>query len=66
MEEALKSSRTVGAAIGILMASRGLSESEAFAILRKASQDSNRKIRELAAELVASNTDTDTDALPSP
>jgi len=54
MEQALKSSRTIGAAVGIIMASRQLSEREAFDVLRKASEGSNRKLRDLAAELVAS------------
>ena len=40
MEEALKSSRTIGAAIGMIMASRGVCEEEAFTILRTASQNS--------------------------
>ena len=54
MERALKSSRTIGAAIGMIMASRNVCEDEAFTILRTASQNSNRKLRDLAAELVAS------------
>ena len=54
MEDALKSSRTIGAAVGMIMASRNLSEGEAFIVLRTASQNSNRKLRELAADLVAS------------
>ena len=52
LEEALKSSRTIGKAIGILMESRKVSEDKAFAILKQASQDHNRKLREIAAELV--------------
>lgn len=55
MQEALKSSREIGAAIGLIMASRQVSEPDAFEILRMASQDSNRKVRDLAAELVASS-----------
>lgn len=54
MDRALKSSRTIGAAIGLIMGSRNLSENEAFEVLRTASQNSNRKLRELAADLVAS------------
>lgn len=52
LENALKSSRTIGAAIGMLMASRLVGEDEAFAILKHASQRSNVKIRDLAADLV--------------
>jgi hypothetical protein len=54
MEEALRSSRTIGAAIGIIMASRHLTEDEAFEVLKAASSTSHRKLRELAADLVAS------------
>lgn len=36
------------------MASRELSEDDAFSMLRKASQNGNRKLREIAAEIVAS------------
>ena len=54
MEVALKSSRTIGAAIGLIMASRQVGEDEAFTILKRASQDSNRKLRDLAADLVDS------------
>jgi hypothetical protein len=52
MEEALRSSRTIGAAMGVIMASRQVNEADAFALLRRASQSSNRKLRELAAEVV--------------
>jgi hypothetical protein len=55
MEEALKSSRTVGAAIGLIMGTRQVSDAAAFEILKAASQNSNRKLRDLAAELVASS-----------
>ena len=54
LEEALKSSRTIGAAIGIIMESRHVSEDAAFEALKTASSHSNRKLREIAAELVAS------------
>ncbi|HET7415173.1 MAG TPA: ANTAR domain-containing protein [Arthrobacter sp.] len=54
MEQALTSSRTIGAAIGLLMGSRNIDQDKAFAVLKQASQDSNRKLRELAAELVQS------------
>jgi hypothetical protein len=65
LEEALKSSRVIGAAIGVVMASRGVSDAEAFAILKQASNDSNRKLRELAADLLASTTPTNNGPLPS-
>ena len=53
MEQALKSSRTIGAALGMIMASRHVCEDEAFTILTTASQNYNRKLRDLAHELVA-------------
>jgi hypothetical protein len=53
MDEALRSSRTIGAAIGLVMANRGVGQDEAFLILKRASQNNNRKVRDLAAELVA-------------
>lgn len=52
LEAALRSSRTIGAAIGILMASREVDEEAAFIILRRASSHSNRKLRDIAADLV--------------
>ena len=52
LEEALKSSRTIGAAIGIIMGSRRVTERVAFEALRTASSHSNRKLREVAADLV--------------
>jgi hypothetical protein len=52
LEEALRSSRKIGAAMGIIMASRRVDEDGAFAILRKASQNTNRKLRVIAEEVV--------------
>lgn len=52
MEEALRSSRRIGAAIGIVMANDKVREQAAFEILSKASQHTNRKLRLLADELV--------------
>jgi hypothetical protein len=53
MEEALRSSRKIGAAIGVIMTSRQLDEEQAFAVLKAASQNSNRKMRDIADELVS-------------
>jgi GAF domain-containing protein len=55
---ALDTSRTIGAAIGILMATHTLSQEDAFAMLSTASQRVNRKLRDLAADIVA-NTQPD-------
>ena len=52
LEVALRSSRTIGAAIGILMIRHHLREEEAFQLLRKTSMDTNRKLRDLAEEVV--------------
>ena len=52
MEQALRSSRVIGAAIGMLMAGRNINEDQAFAVLAKASKDSNRKLRDVAQLLV--------------
>lgn len=52
LEQALRSSRVIGAAIGIVMATRDVSDVEAFRALSKASQDTNRKLRVIAEEVV--------------
>jgi chromosome segregation ATPase len=52
LKEALSSSRKIGAAIGIVMAGQKVAEEMAFETLRKASQDSNTKLRVLAEEVV--------------
>ncbi|MDT0212350.1 ANTAR domain-containing protein [Rothia sp. ARF10] len=52
LETALRTSRTIGAAMGIVMTHRKVDESGAFRILRQASQDSNTKLRSVADEIV--------------
>jgi AmiR/NasT family two-component response regulator len=54
LEQALQTSRSIGMAVGIVMASRGLSSDDAFGVLRTASQHQHRKLREIAAEVVIS------------
>src|SRR5262249_18294227 len=49
---ALQTRDLIGQAIGILMARYGLPADRAFATLTRISQQSNRKLRDLAAELV--------------
>jgi hypothetical protein len=56
MREALRSSRTIGTALGIIMASRHIGVDQAFDILSQASNRSERKMREVAADLVESVT----------
>jgi hypothetical protein len=53
LETALITSRTIGAALGILMASRHISQEEALAVLKGASQRTNTKMHSLAETIVA-------------
>jgi hypothetical protein len=53
LTEALASSRTIGAAIGVLMARRCCTQDVAFRELREASQNANRKLRDVADDVVA-------------
>ncbi len=56
MEQALQSNREIGVAIGVLMHQHRLSRDQAFDVLRAASQDSNRKLRDIAQEVVDTGT----------
>ena len=49
----LESNRTIGTAIGILMANHRLLAAQAFQLLVSASQHSNRKLRDVAADVTA-------------
>ncbi|MDT0183437.1 ANTAR domain-containing protein [Microbacterium sp. ARD31] len=53
LEKALATSRTIGAAVGVLMASRGVGQDEALRLLREASSRANTPMRELAEVIVA-------------
>ena len=53
LEDALRSSREIGMAMGVLMGCGGVTQDEAFTSLRNASQHLHRKLREVAAEVVA-------------
>ncbi|WP_285619658.1 ANTAR domain-containing protein [Kineosporia sp. NBRC 101677] len=53
LRQALASRAVIDQAKGMIMLSRRCSAEEAFAVLVRMSNDSNRKIRELATELVA-------------
>ena len=53
LEIALDNSREIGKAVGLLMAAHGVGSQQAFDILLEASQRMNRKLRSLAAEIVA-------------
>jgi AmiR/NasT family two-component response regulator len=48
----LKSSRRIGMAMGILMAQFRIRQEEAFDMLRDASQTQNRKLRDLAEDVI--------------
>jgi GAF domain-containing protein len=53
LRQAVSSDRIVGTAVGLLMVTRRLSEAEAYDLLRVAGQESNRGLREVAADVVA-------------
>jgi len=52
LERALTSNRQIGAAVGILMAMHQLTSERAFALLREASNKSNRRLRDVADQVV--------------
>lgn len=56
MRTALVTARRIGAAIGILMATRQLSDDDAFAELSRASQRQNRKLRLVAEDVLRTGT----------
>lgn len=53
LREALDSNREIGKAIGILMATQQLTDEEAFALLRKTSNELNVRLSVLAQELLS-------------
>jgi len=53
LNQALASRDTIGQAKGILMARKGLDADDAFEMLRAASQRRNKKLRDVAREIVA-------------
>lgn len=52
LQEALRSSRTIGTAIGIIMERYQLDAEAAVGFLKRVSSEQNRKLRDLAAGLV--------------
>ncbi|RBY83595.1 hypothetical protein DQ238_00405 [Geodermatophilus sp. TF02-6] len=52
LERALRSNRRIGMAMGILMARHGYTEDQAFAALRQESSWRNRKLRDVAEQVV--------------
>ncbi|MGW3667639.1 GAF and ANTAR domain-containing protein [Streptomyces sp. NPDC005141] len=51
LSHALETRHEIGEAMGILMERHGLSEEKAFSVLKKASQDHNIKLREIARKV---------------
>lgn len=56
LETALQSSREIGMALGILMAHRKVTHEGAFDLLRSASQNLHRKLRDVAIEVMETGT----------
>jgi GAF domain-containing protein len=52
LKQALETRQVIGQAVGIIMASRRVTEDEAFEILVRISQDANIKIRDIARRVV--------------
>ena len=52
LREALVSNRRIGMAMGILMRDRNVDEHEAFAVLHRISQNSNRKMHDVAEDVI--------------
>jgi signal transduction histidine kinase/DNA-binding response OmpR family regulator len=52
LQQALQTNRTIGTAIGIVMASYELDANRAFKVLVRTSQQTNRKLHDIAAEVV--------------
>jgi hypothetical protein len=52
LRSALMSNRRISLAMGILLRDQDIDESQAFAYLRHVSQDSNRKLRDVAEEVI--------------
>ena len=52
LRAALVTNRRISMAMGILMRDRNVDEDQAFAYLRRVSQDSNRKLRDVAEDVI--------------
>ena len=53
LEAALGTGREIGVAIGIIMARRLITHEQSFAVLQEVSQRTHRKVRDVAADVVA-------------
>ncbi len=56
LQRALETRTVIGQAQGVLMARQRITASEAFEVLRRASQRTNRKLRDIAFEIVSKMT----------
>lgn len=52
MKGALHSNRRIGMAMGLVMGQLGVADDEAFDALRHISQNTNRKLRDVADEVI--------------
>ena len=57
--EGLATRTVIDQALGIIMARSKVTASEAFAVLRRASQDRNRKLKDIAADIIRATTGED-------
>lgn len=58
LEQALRTSRVIGAAIGMVMNSRQVSQDEALTVLKQASSRSNVKLSALCSEMLRNGSPT--------
>ena len=56
LEIALVTARQIGTAVGVLTASRKITDEAAFELLRRASQKSHRKLRDIAGDVILTGT----------
>lgn len=56
LRRGMESNREIGCAIGILMIKHGITYAQGFDLLRQASQQVSRKLRELAVEVIQTGT----------
>ncbi len=66
LSAALTSRKTIGQAIGIVMERYALDEDRAFAFLTRVSQTTNTKLREVAADIVATTDEEHRRSRPDP
>jgi GAF domain-containing protein len=65
LDDAMRSRSVIDQAIGILMAQRRCTAGQAFEVLRQASQHRNRKLRQVAADIIVSVTGQPPQAPPA-